>query len=90
MKKPTIDEIRDLWLVKYHNITSEEVAKKYPEESKSPEWFKLFPCTQEQEDEWVKEAKELLKTKYKMKKWYIDKGWPLIYIDASPYVKPKE
>ncbi|MFK5283056.1 hypothetical protein ACI3PL_26155, partial [Lacticaseibacillus paracasei] len=69
MKLPTENEIRDLWLQKYHNITTEEIINKYPKEIlESSKWFEIFACTQEQRDEWEKEAKQLLKKKYKISK----------------------
>jgi len=84
--KTTRDDILNGWL-KYHNTNVEEVVEKYPEEIKSPEWFKLFPCTQEQCDEWENWAKDLLKKKDKLKNWEIDRMWGFIYLDCSPYVK---
>lgn len=87
---PSRDELMDMWLIKYHNITAKEVAEKYPEEAKSPEWFKLFPCTQEQCDAWEKEVKELYKKKYKISKRLLERAWPFVYLDCSPYVKREE
>lgn len=84
--KTTRDDILNGWL-KYHNTNVDEVVEKYPEEIKSPEWFKLFPCTQEQCDEWENWAKDLLKKKDKLKNWEIDRMWGFIYLDCSPYVK---
>ena len=89
MKKiPNREELLDLWLSKYHNTNIQELISKHPEEVlKSSDWFKLYPCTQEQEDEWIKEAKELLRKKYKMSKWMVDKGWWSVYLNCSPYVE---
>jgi hypothetical protein len=84
--KTTRDDILNGWL-KYHNTNVEKVIEKYPEEIKSPEWFKLFPCTQEQCDEWENWAKALLKKKDKLRNWEIDRMWGFIYLDCSPYVK---
>lgn len=84
--KTTRDDILNGWL-KYHNTNVDEVVEKYPEEIKSPEWFKLFPCTQEQCDEWENWAKDLLKKKDKLRNWQIDRMWGFIYLDCSPYVK---
>lgn len=88
MKKIDGNEILNLWLMKYHNITVEELVENLPKEVlDNPSWFKLYPCTQEQHDEWVKETKKLLNKKYKMSKYLIDRGWGLIELDCSPYVK---
>lgn len=87
MKKVERNEILNLWL-KYHNTTVEEVIKNHPKEIlESPEWFKLYPCTQEQCDEWEKEVKNLLRKEYKMSKRLIERGWWSIELDCSPYVE---
>lgn len=88
MKKlPNRDELLNLWLSKYHNTTVEEIIAKHPKEVlESPDWWKLYPCTQEQEDEWIKEAKELLNKKYKISKKILDISWWSVYLDCSPYV----
>ena len=87
-KQPlSINDLKDLWLKKYHNTTSEELIKKHPKEVlMSPDWFKLYPCTQEQHDEWVIEAKALIKQKTKYSKKFIDRYWGLTYLNSSPYV----
>lgn len=81
------DYLREMWLRKYHNTTVKEVVEKHPEEVKSPEWFKLYPCTQEQHDEWVEEAKSLLKKVFRMSKYRLDRAWGLIYLNTAPYIK---
>ena len=87
MKQIKRSEILDLWL-KYHNTTTEEVIKNYPREIlESPEWFKLFPCNQQQEEQWIKETRELLNKKYKMSKKMISNFWWELYINCAPYVE---
>lgn len=90
MKQISREELMDWWLSKYHNTNSKEVAEKYPEECKSADWFKLFPVTKDQEDEWVKWAKDHIRKVTKLSKKMIDRNWPLIYLDTSPYVKQEE
>lgn len=88
MKKPDINEIRNLWLQKYHNTTVEEILHILPKEiTSTPDWFKLYPCTDDQCHEWEVEAKKLLKTKYKIPKYLIKKGWWVLYLNCAPYVK---
>ena len=88
-KLPTIDDIRDLWLQKYHNTNTKELVEKLPEEVRmSPKWFELYPCTQEQYNEWVIEAKAYLKKHTKWGNHYINRSWPFISLDAAPYVAP--
>ena len=45
MKNISREHLLNGWL-KYHNITVEELLQKHTkEELQSPEWFKLYPCT---------------------------------------------
>lgn len=87
MKTIDREELLDWWLFKYHYTNSKEVAKKYPEEVKSPDWFKLYPVTQEQHDEWVRWAKGYIKKELRVSKAFLERGWPLVYLDTSPYVE---
>lgn len=90
MKKPDKEELLDMWLTKYHNTNVQELIAKHPKEVlESPEWFKLYPVIEQQHDEWVKECKQLLRSKYKMPKWMIEKGWWSIYLDCSPSISNK-
>ena len=87
MKKIDRNDLLNGWL-KYHNTTVEEVVNNHPKEVlQSPEWFKLYPCTQEQHDEWELWAKNLIRKQTKFPKKMIDREWPFIYLDCSPYVK---
>ena len=87
MKRPGEDELRDLWLKKYHNITVAKLVELLPKEVlQNSNWFKLYPCTQQQHDEWVIECKEILKKKYKITKYILERGWGLLYLQCSPYV----
>lgn len=88
MKQPqhNADYYREWWLKKFHNTTIKDVVEKHPEECKSPDWFKLYPCTKEQDAEWRKWAlREAAKdngismTRAKQLFWSID-------LDCSPYV----
>lgn len=88
MRSPqnSADLYREWWLKKFHNTTIEEVARLHPEECKSPDWFKLYPCTKEQEAEWrawaIREAAKDNGISIKqatMGFWSID-------LDCGPYV----
>ncbi len=88
MKTPTETELRDLWLQKYHNTNTAEIIVKYPKEIlESPKWFELYPCTQEQSDEWKKECKQLLNKKFKIPKYIVERSWPYVQLQLAPYVK---
>lgn len=90
MKQVSREDLLNGWL-KYHNTTVEEVVKKHPKEVlQSTEWFKLYPCTQEQADEWEKWAKDYVRKVTKCSKKYLEQAWWSIYLNNSPYVKPEE
>lgn len=85
-KKVGRTDLLNGWL-KYHNTTVEEVIKNHLEEVlKSPDWFKLYPCTRQQYEEWVLWAKDLIKKTTKCSNVLLDHDWPWIYLDSSPYV----
>lgn len=86
MKQINREDLLNGWLVKYHNITAQEVVEKYPKEAKSAKWFDLFKVTQEQHDEWVEWAKDFIKKETKMKKYMFDRQWGMIYLDCSPSI----
>lgn len=91
-KTPSVEELLNLWLEKYHNITFQQVKDTHPEWVEHPEehtrdFYNKYAVTQEQHDEWVKEAKELLRKKYKMSKRMVDKGWWSVYLNCSPSVE---
>jgi hypothetical protein len=91
MKQVNRDDLLNWWLMKYHNTNVEEVVEKYPKEVlNSSEWFKLFPVTQEQHDEWVAWAKDHIKKVTKISKAMVERQWGYIYLDCSPYVKREE
>ena len=87
MKQVSREDLLNGWL-KYHNTTVEEVIKTHPKEVlENPDWFKLYPCTQQQHDEWVTWAKAYTKKVTTYPKPIIERGWGLIYLDCAPYVK---
>jgi len=91
MKKieTTREDLLDWWLSKYHNTNVNELIKKHTEQELSTtDWFKLYPVTKEQEQEWVDWAKKKLMKEYKVSsKEIFDKAyWCWIYLDCSPYV----
>ncbi len=91
MKTVNREILLNWWLQKYHNITVQEIIQKYDKETlMSPEWFKLFPCTKEQEQEWINWSKNYIKKTTKIDKYFLEKQWPYIYLDCSPYVKNNE
>lgn len=92
MKKPSAEELVNLWLEKYHNTNLQKVKEENPEWAANPQehtrdFYQKYLVTQEQHDEWEKEAKELLRKKYKISKWTIDRSWWSVYLNCSPSVK---
>ncbi|MBN2776821.1 MAG: hypothetical protein JXR36_04220 [Bacteroidales bacterium] len=86
-KEITRDDILNGWL-KYHNTTVEEVVKAHPKDVlDSPDWFDLYPITQEQHDEWVEWAKKELLERTRYSKKAIEIQWGLIYLDTAPNIK---
>lgn len=86
MKKPSREDILNGWL-KYYDTTVEEVIRLHDEEIlKDSDWFKIYPVTQEQHDEWVIWAKEHIKKVTKMSKKFVDKNWGIIYLDCAPNI----
>jgi len=80
------EELLNWWLAKYHNTNVEEVLKKYPEECKLPSWFKLFPVTQEQHDDWYEWAIEYVAKKLKCSKKVAKYRFAFAYLNCAPYV----
>jgi len=93
MKKPKITEtdLLNLWLEKYHNTNIEKILEENPTWKENPdahtrEFYEKYQLTQEQHDEWVIEAKELLRVKLRRSKKYIDKTWWSVYLNCSPQI----
>ena len=86
MKLVNREDLLNLWL-KYHNTNVNEVISKHSkEELDNPNWFLLYPVTQEQHDEWVVEAKKMIKKVTKLPNKVIDKNFGMVYLDCSPSV----
>ena len=90
MKAVSRKELLDWWLFKYHYTNSKEVAEKYPEECKSPDWFKMFPVTQEQYNEWKGWAVSHIRNVTKMSKGYGDRIWWEVELNCAPYIKEEK
>jgi len=90
MAKVSRDELLNGWL-KYYNTTVEEVVKTHPKEIlASSDWFKLYPVTQYQQDEWVRWAKDLIKKRMRCSKRMVENSWWLVYLECAPNVKRDE
>jgi hypothetical protein len=87
MKKELTEEmIRDYWLQKYHNTNSKDVVRKHPEVCKTADWFKLYPVTQAQHDEWHEWMIEELRKYYRCSKKFARQHSWAIYLHLAPYV----
>lgn len=77
MKLPTVYDIVNLWLFKYHSVRAEDVGEGYLDK---------YPCTQEQHDQWVRDC-EKLRAKFRIPKWMWKRYWPWVYLDYSPKIR---
>lgn len=75
------------WLKKYHDITIEELIKKEPELCKSDKWYKKYPVTQAQHDEWYNWSVSELGRNLRMPKIRIKKIFQFEYLNVSPSIK---
>jgi hypothetical protein len=90
-KKITRTDLLNWWLQKYHNTTVADVIGTYPVDLlKSTDWFKAFPVTQEQHDEWYEWAIGVLSKERRIGKKVLRKLFTLDYLDAAPYVSQNE
>ena len=86
-QETTRDDYLNWWLSKYHNTNVEEVINTHDKETlSSPNWFKLYPVTQEQHDEWEKWAKATYKKENRLNKAMLNRSWGFVYLDVAPYV----
>jgi hypothetical protein len=85
-KRLTRDDMLNWWLKKYHGKTVEQVIAEQPKEVlQSPEWFKLYPVTKTQHDEWYAWAISALSKERKLPEESIRKLFAFDYLDCSPY-----
>ena len=79
-------DLVNLWMTKIFNVKLEDEMILFPERFKKSNWYSFYQVTQQQHDEWEKEAKELIHKKLKLTKKYINKYWGLTYLNTSPMV----
>lgn len=89
MKTINQDDLLNGWL-KYHNTTVEEVVKKHPKLSKTGQWFKKYPVTKAQHDEWVKWAKKYIQKETGNSMQMVNRGWCWVHLDCAPNIKDKD
>lgn len=91
MKNFNIDSLVNLWLEKYHNTNIDKVLDENPLWRDDPNkysrvFYEKYKVTQEQHDEWEKEAKELTIKQTKYSKKYLNRVWWSIYLNCSPTI----
>lgn len=78
-------EILNGWL-KYHDLDVDKLIASQPKEVlEDSEWFKLYPVTQEEYEEWVAWAKKHILDNYRISKTMLERSWWHIILDCSPY-----
>lgn len=89
MKRKDLSEefIINGWLKKYHNITIEELVKTKPELCATIDWYKVYPCTQEQYEEWYKWAIDIISKTLRMSKKNVRRRFWINWLNCSPDVK---
>lgn len=89
MKKQKLTEavIIEYWLKKYHDTTIKGVVEKYPKLYKTPKWYKKYPLTQQQHDEWYDWVIKTLMKEYKYSKTRTMKSFALSYLNCAPSIK---
>lgn len=88
--KPDRDKILNGWL-KYHNTNVEEVNEKLPlEVRQKPDWFGLYPVSQEQYDEWKAWAVEYIAKVTGYSKGFVERKWWSIELDCAPTVNEEK
>ena len=86
MKPIYIEELINLWLEKYHGITVQQVFKEHPDwDSKT--FYKTYQVTQQQHDDWYKEAIALVKKRKGLSIKYIKRVFAFDYLNCAPDVK---
>jgi hypothetical protein len=83
----TENYVRDWWLIKYHNTNCEQVKEKYPTESLTGEWYKLFKVTQEQHDEWYEWFITEVAYRWGWSKKMAEYQTAFAYLNVAPDVK---
>lgn len=79
---------RDLinkWMVDYHGITIEDAYAKEPW-TDSRDFYRRYPCTQEQHDAWREWLLQTLMKHYKVTRKWAERNVGLIYLNTSPSV----
>ena len=94
MKKKDLTEefLIDMWLKKYHNTTIKELLIKHPSWGEDPqahtrEFYEIYQVTQEQCDEWEKEAKKIVRKTLGLSKKYVDRSFSSTALNTAPRVK---
>jgi hypothetical protein len=92
MSKLTIEDLLDLWLVPYHNITIDQVKAENPKWMENPQghmrdFYEKYPVSQEQHDEWYERAIDLISKKKRISKKRVKIMFTFDYLNCAPYVK---
>jgi hypothetical protein len=74
------------WLKKWHNTSIEELLVTDPD-IHSGSWYKKYPVTQEQHDEWHEWALGVLMNKFKCGRKKAERGFSFTYLNVAPTIK---
>lgn len=90
MKKVKREDLLNYWLGKFHNTNAVEVVANHPDKVDSPDWFKLYPVTQEQYEDFEEWAIQHIMEVTKMSRTFTIKTMQYAMLDCAPYVKREE
>jgi hypothetical protein len=80
------EDFYNWWLQKYHNTTIQEIIEKEPELCKTLAWYKKYPVTQEQHDEWYTWAIDTIAKYYRISKKLARWRFAFDSLNVSPYI----
>lgn len=80
------DKVRDYWL-KWHDTSCEKLREEQPELIQTPEWFKHYPVTQAQHDEWYRWVIHELRKETKLPLKAVQRMFQFEYLNLAPSVK---
>lgn len=88
--KTTLDEFTNWWLNKYHNTSLDELLKTQTDLMYTLAWYKKYPVTPEQHDEWYDWAIATVCKEYRMSAKMAKRQFVFAYLNCAPCVKDIE
>ena len=74
------------WLERYHGIDIDELCKKEPELVKTPDWWKKYPVTSKQHDEWYQWCIDKICEAHRCSRKHAKRNFAFDYLNIAPSV----